>query len=349
MANNRMTYKKAGVNISEADKFVAMIRKRIAQAWPDMAEEIGSFAGSAKISSGVKMLSSSTDGVGTKLKIAALIDRYGGIGFDGVAMSAVDAYVAGSRPTYLLDYFAVGKLNADRHIEVVDSLIAACRFAGCKILGGETAEMPGYFKYDWMIDLVTFVIGFPDKGLKKYPIQVGQEVYGWPSNGPASNGYSLLRKVYKLNDSPSKVRRRLDRVYGALWGSTLADELLRRTPIWITSIDDTIKRGVKYSGHAHITGGGLVENPPRILPDGFKMVIDRSAWIRPAIFGLTERVGKVPVKDMDRTFNNGIIITSVVSEGAIVLKNFTPAVKIGYIDKQRPGENKVELINSYND
>src|SRR3990167_543594 len=177
-----MTYEQAGVDIKEADKFVAMIKGRVAKAWPKMAKEIGGFAGRAKIPRSirgyrVKDLYSSTDGVGTKLKIAALLGDFSGIGYDAVAMSAVDAYVAGSRPVYLLDYFATGKLIAEKHIAVIDSLIEACQ----------------------MIDLITFVIGFDDPILLLEPMRAGQKVYGWPSSGPASNGYSLLRKVFGLN------------------------------------------------------------------------------------------------------------------------------------------------------
>lgn len=342
-----MTYKKAGVNISEADKFVVMIRERVGKAWPQMGKEISGFAGMANIPLGATKLVSSTDGVGTKLKLAALLEQYRGVGYDGVAMSAVDSYVAGSRPMYLLDYFAAGKLNADKHIAVIDSLINACQNAGCKILGGETAEMPGYFKYDWMIDLITFVIGFPDPILTKVPLKVGQNVFGWPSDGPASNGFSLLRKIFGLNDSPSKVRRKLYRSYEGL-NNTLGGELLKPTRIWIKQIDEAIKVGVKFAGHSHITGGGLVENPPRILTDSFKMVIDRSSWMRPPIFGLAQRLGKVPIADMDRTFNNGIMVISVVDKESSLLKGMG-AREIGIIEKRKEGEKSVELINSYSD
>ena len=350
-----MTYKKAGVNISEADKFVAMIKARVVRAWPKMAKEIGGFAGRAKIPRSirgyrVKDLYSSTDGVGTKLKIAALLGDFSGIGYDAVAMSAVDAYVAGSRPVYLLDYFATGKLIAEKHIAVIDSLIEACQMIGCKILGGETAEMPDYFKYDWMIDLITFVIGFDDPILLLEPMRAGQKVYGWPSSGPASNGYSLLRKVFGLNDSPSKVRRKLDRDYLELYGeygTTLGEALLVPTDIWITAIDMAILEGTKFSGHAHITGGGLVENPPRILPSEFKMVIDRGAWKRPPIFGLTQRTGKVPIEDMDRTFNNGIMVISVVSDDGPLSRN-TRAIEIGVIENRKEREKPVMLTGKYN-
>ncbi len=349
MTEQGMTYKKAGVDISEADKFVAMIKQRIVKAWPQMGKEIGGFAGRAKIPKGETILGAATDGVGTKLKIAALLDEYSGIGYDAVAMSAVDAYVAGLRPAYLLDYFATGKLNAPKHIAVIDSLITACQLFGCKILGGETAEMPGYFKYDWMIDLITFVIGFPDGDLTLLPMKAGQKVYGWPSHGPGSNGFSLLRKVFSLNDSPSKVRRRLYRTYDELYGKTLGEALLEPTDIWIKAIDMAIFSGTNFSGHAHITGGGLVENPPRILPRNLQMVINRKAWKRSPIFGLTQRMGKVQLEDMDRTFTNGILLISVVSDDGRQLAEDTRAIEIGIIEKRKKGEKPVLLFGDYYD
>ncbi len=352
-----MTYKSAGVDISEADKFVAMIKSRIDAAWPEMAKEIGAFAGQANIpeiirGSKARSLYASTDGVGTKLKIAALLDEYSGVGHDAFAMSAVDAYVAGSRPMYLLDYFATGKLIADKHIAIMDSLIDACRLSDCKILGGETAELPGIFKYDWLIDLVTFVIGFPDPLLTLKPMEVGQKVYGWPSYGPASNGYSLLRKIFGLNDSPSKVRKKLNRNYPELYDrhiTTLGQALLTPTHVWIKAIDLAILEGTQFSGHAHITGGGLIENPPRILADDFKMVINCSSWKRPAIFGLAQRIGKVPIEDMDRTFNNGIMIVSVVSDDGRPIPPNSAAIEIGVIEKRKEGEKSVIMTGKYND
>jgi phosphoribosylformylglycinamidine cyclo-ligase len=355
MKKQVMTYKNAGVDINEADKFVAMIKSRIAATWPEMAKEIGEFAGQAKIptirGNMARSLYASTDGVGTKLKIAALLDEYSGIGQDAFAMSAVDSYVAGSRPMFLLDYFATGKLIADKHIAIMDSLIEACRSADCRIVGGETAELPGMFKYDWLIDLVTFVIGFPDPILEFKPKKVGQKVYGWPSYGPASNGYSLLRKIFGLNDSPSKVRKKLNRYYPELHGihETLGQALLAPTRVWITAIDMAIMVGTKFSGHAHITGGGLIENPPRILDEGLKMVIDRSSWKRPAIFGLAQRIGKVPIEDMDRTFNNGIMVVSVVSDEGRPISRSSSAIEIGVIEKRKEGEKPVILTGKYKD
>jgi len=353
MTAKGLTYEDAGVNISEADRFIAMIRERVGQAWPDSAKEINGFAGRGIIPPDKRYLSSSTDGVGTKLMLAALMEMYGGIGQDAVAMSAVDTYVNGEKPAYLLGYFATGKLNPEKHIKIIESVIQGCQLAGCKLIGGETAEMPNFFLYDWMVDLVTFVIGFPNPPDPRFPeawcpVETGQKVYGWPSNGPASNGFSLIRKVFGLNDSPSKVRRKLSRNYVDLGNRSLAEVLLAPTPIWIKEIEKARSSGVHFPGHAHITGGGLVENPPRILPKHLKMVIDKNSWQRPPIFRLIQEKGKVPKSDMDRTFNNGVMLISIACDGGRPLEDEN-AFEVGTIEKRRTKDLPVVFTGEYND
>jgi len=350
MEQKGLTYADAGVDISTADRFVAMIRERIGQAWPETAKEIFGFAGEATLPRMARVMAASTDGVGTKLKLAAVTEMFDGVGQDAVAMSAVDTFVSGKKPAYLLDYFSTGKLEPEKHIKIIESVIRGCQLAGCKLIGGETAEMPGFFRYDWMVDLATFVVGFSTMMPEGYSVKAGQKVFGWPSNGPASNGYSLIRKVFGLNDSPSKVRKKLQRVYADLGQRFLAEVLLNPTPIWIPEIEEEEERGVCFSAHAHITGGGLVENPPRALPKwpGLKMVIDRSSWQRPAIFRFIQEKGSVPVDDMDRTFNNGIMVISIVSDQGVLPENDN-AVEIGVIEKRRKGEPRVVLTGRYND
>ena len=353
MPEKALTYKDAGVDISKADMFVAMIRERVSQAWPEMAKEISGFAGQGAIPRNTSYLAASNDGVGTKLKIAAIMGILDSVGQDGVAMSAVDTYVNGQKPEFLLDYFATGKLEPEKHIKVIESVIRGCQLADCKLIGGETAEMPGFFRYDWMIDLVTTVIGFPNPPDPRFPmahcpILPGQKVFGWPSSGPASNGYSLIRKVFKLNDSPSKVWKRLNRIYLELGQLSLADVLLTPTPIWIKEIEKNRKDGVHFARHAHITGGGLIENPPRVLPKSLKMVIDKRAWKRPPIFRLIQDKGNVPIEDMDRTFNNGIMVISIVCDGGKALQNEN-ATEIGIIERRKGEEPQVVFINKYSD
>ena len=354
MSGKTLTYKDAGVDISAADMFVAMIRERVGKAWPGTAKEISGFAGQGYIPKNTLSLAASNDGVGTKLKIAAIMGMFDGVGQDAVAMSAVDTYVNGQKPAFLLDYFATGKFEPEKHIKVIESVIRGCLLAGCKLIGGETAEMPGFFRYDWMVDLVTSVIGFPIHPNSCLPgdwcpTEPTQRVYGWLSNGPASNGYSLIRKVFQLNGSPSKVWKRLNRIYPDLGQCSLADVLLAPTPIWIREIERAKQRGVTFSGHAHITGGGLVENPPRILPKSLKMVIDKTSWQRPPIFRLIQDKGKVPIEDMDRTFNNGIMVISIVCNCSKPLDNEN-AVEIVTIEKRRrERESQVVFTGEYND
>jgi phosphoribosylformylglycinamidine cyclo-ligase len=348
MAEEQMTYKQAGVDISEAEKFVGMVKDRVRLAWPEASNQIGGFSGKAAVPFRTSILAASTDGVGTKLKIASLVDMLDWVGHDGAAMSLVDTYVSGALPRYMLDYLAVGKLESEKHIKIIESLIGACKFCGCRLIGGETAEMPDFFKYDWMVDLATFVIGFPDRTSGFAPLEEGQAVYGWPSRGLASNGFSLVRKVFGLNDAPSKARKKLLKECRDLSYCSLAETLLVPTPIWISPAEDAVSNDTVFSGHAHITGGGLIDNPPRALSDEFMMTIDRGSWERPPIFRLIQEKGRVPDHDMDRTFNNGIIMISIVSEKGEPLNN-DYAVKIGEIRRRKKGEPQIMLTGKYAD
>jgi phosphoribosylformylglycinamidine cyclo-ligase len=344
-------YAKAGVDIGAGTQFIEMMKERFAKAWPGAERNIGGFAGTVPVPRGSQSMVASTDGVGTKLILAAAMDMFDGIGRDAVAMSAVDSYVAGTKPKYLLDYFATGCLDPEKHIRIIDSLIAGCYDAGCQIIGGETAEMPGFFKHNWFVDLVTFVVGFDDEPKtfdeepREYsPLKVGQKVYGWPSYGPASNGFSLLRKVHGLNTSPSKMRRKLES--RSLMGRPLAEALLAPTPIWIKELERQRANGVKFSGHVHVTGGGLIDNPPRILPSYLKMVIGRNFWNRPKIFYFTQELGNISQSDMDRTFNNGIMMISVVSDDGMPMVS-SKAIEIGVIEKRKGDEPQSELFDKY--
>ncbi len=339
-------YSKAGVNIDAGMLFVEMIKDRFAKAWPGTERNIGGFAGTVPVPKGVRSMVASTDGVGTKLILAAVMNMFDGVGRDAVAMSAVDSYVAGIKPSYLLDYFATGLLDPEKHIAIIDSLIAGCKDACCQIIGGESAEMPGFFKRDWYVDLVTFAVGFDENPIRYAPLKVGQKVYGLPSYGAASNGFSLLRKVHGLNTSPSKMRRKLESE--SLMGYPLAEALLKPTPIWIKALEEERAKGVKFSGHIHVTGGGLEDNPPRILPSGLKMVIDRSSWERPGIFYFTQEKGKISQRDMDRTFNNGLMMLSVVSDDGVPF-DCPHAFEIGVIEKRKGNEAQSELVGKYSD
>lgn len=349
------TYAQAGVDISAGNSFAQMVKTLIAQAWPEAAAEIGGFAGGGIIpQAGGKFPSrveTSTDGTGTKAILAALVEKFDGIGYDAVAMSAVDTYVAGAQPTYLLDNLDVAKLQPAKHIAIVASVIEACRLAGCKLVGGETAELPDLFKHSWMFNLNTSVVGFsyPTNGEPFGPtaVKAGDLIYGWPSYGLGSNGFSLARKVFRLKDRPSRARVRLERVWPEL-GETLAEALLRPTPIYISAIERQKSRGVKFLAHAHITGGGTVENIPRCLPAGCKVRLNRSQWQRPPIFSLIQRLGGVETSEMDRTFNQGLMMVSVVDSSGPSI-NDPHALLVGEVVAREADELQVELVGSYCD
>lgn len=263
-------------------------------------------------------------------------------------MSAVDTYVSGRRPRYLWDSLKVAKLIPDLHIQIIDSIIEGCRQAGCILVGGETAEMPDLYKYDWMADVDTFVIGFPDPELEFVPVRPGQEVWGWPSFGVCANGFSLVRKVFKLKEAPSMARRRLERKWSEFDGLTLAEELMRPTPIWIKTIEEERERGVKFARHAHITGGGMPGNIPRILPANCKVIIHRTNWIRPTVFPLIQLLGSVPDQEMDRTFNQGVIVVSIVEPDGETIRN-GHAFFMGEIEERQGDEPQVILSDTYSD
>jgi len=341
-----MTYKKAGVNIKEADRFTAMIREKISKAWPDAGKEIGGFAGGGPIPPWINWVDGSVDGVGTKLKIAALMRQLSTIGQDAVAMSAVDGFINNSDPEYLFDYLAVEKLDADYHIQIIDGLIAACKLAGCKLVGGETAEMPGFFKYPWLFDLTTMVISFKDTTNPYVAIEEGFDIYGWESHGAASNGYSLFRKVFNLDDYPSKARKRLEKRLPELGNKTLGECLLEPTPIWISAIKHAKQKGVRFGGHAHMTGGGI-ENIPRALTGNLKAVINRSNWARPAIFALTQKRGNISTDEMEHVSNNGIMVVSFVDPSGPAIDG--RAIRIGTVEKRKAGEKAVKMTGRYNE
>jgi phosphoribosylformylglycinamidine cyclo-ligase len=347
MARER-AYKNAGVDIDAQARFIKMLKERVEQAWPDSAEAIGSFAGGGQIPEQAKMYKGAADGTGTKIMLAAMLERFAGIGKDAVAMSAGDAYVSGAKPAAIYDILDVAHLQPDIHIRIIDSIIGACQLASCRLLGGETAELPGLFRYRWGVNLNTFVIAFDAHRAETEPINPGQCVYGWRSDGPASNGFSLIRKVFDLNGRPSRARTLLARYWPRL-GETLADSLLRPTPIWIPQIEiQRTSRAVVFCGHAHITGGGMIENIPRILPTNCKVVIDRGNWRRPPIFSLIQQRGNIPPEEMDRVFNQGIMIVSIVSDDG--LQPDTPnAVLLGQVEARQADEPQVRLIGQHCD
>ena len=294
------TYKKAGVDIDEAERFIKKIKPLLKKTErPEVLSQLGGFGGLFKPRLQhlkAPVLVSSTDGVGTKLLLAELLDRYDTVGIDLVAMCVDDVVVTGAEPLFFLDYIACGKLVTERLYSLVKGITKACREAGCALIGGETAEMPGMYAKD-KLDLAGFCVGIVsrEKIIDGSDCQPGDCVIGLASSGCHSNGYSLVRKVF----SPEQLR-----------GKT-GLELLRPTRIYARNILSLIKR-VSVKAMAHITGGGFYDNIPRSLPDGLSAKINKGTWPVLPVFRKIQRQGRIDDREMFRTFNMGVGMTLFV-------------------------------------
>jgi phosphoribosylformylglycinamidine cyclo-ligase len=273
--------------------------------------DIGSFAGLFSLNvQHIRnpVLVASTDGVGTKLKIAFMLDKHHTVGIDLVAMCINDIMVQGAAPLFMLDYIAMGKLDADKAVQIVKGIVAGCEEADCSLIGGETAEMPDFYS-DGEYDLAGFVVGLADNDqlLDGSEIAVGHQLIGIASSGLHSNGYSLVRKIF-FEQLRLSVHEHIEE-----FGRTLGEELLEPTRIYSRAIKNT-RRDFRIFGIAHITGGGLTDNLPRILPKQCKAVVNRSSWPIPPIFRYLQKAGELSLEEMMRTFNNGLGLVLVVSE-----------------------------------
>jgi phosphoribosylformylglycinamidine cyclo-ligase len=307
-----LTYRDAGVDIDEGDRLVELIKPHARPTLrPEVLAGIGGFGGLFALD--VKkyrepVLVSGTDGVGTKLKVAFAANRHDTIGIDLVAMCVNDVAVVGAEPLFFLDYFGTGKLSAEQGAEVVKGIAEGCRQAGCALIGGETAELPGFYA-PGEYDLAGFAVGCVERSriVDGKSVAPGDVVVGVASTGLHSNGYSLARKA--LMD-----RHPLDRRFDGLGGRTLAEALLEPTRIYAKDVLALLD-AVPVKAFSHITGGGLPGNVPRTLPDGTRAVLEEKRWPRPAIFDLVEREGGVPHDEMYRTFNMGLGLVAVVAPG----------------------------------
>jgi phosphoribosylformylglycinamidine cyclo-ligase len=319
-----LSYRDAGVDIDAGDELVRRIkplaeRTRIAE----QLGGIGGFAGLCGIPAGLKepVLVSGTDGVGTKLKVAFAAGKHDTIGIDLVAMCVNDVATCGARPLFFLDYFATGKLDVDTAEKVVAGIAEGCKQAGCALLGGETAELPGFYG-GGEYDLAGFTVGVVERSeiIDGSKVVAGDVVLGVASSGLHSNGYSLARKALL-----EKGALALDAVLPEL-GEPLADALLRPTRIYVRAILAAVKAGTIHS-LCHVTGGGLPENLPRVLPKNIALELDTTSWRRPAIFDLIQRTGEVVDSEMYRTFNMGLglVLTVPESDVAAVTKAFESA------------------------
>ncbi|HKQ85070.1 MAG TPA: phosphoribosylformylglycinamidine cyclo-ligase [Steroidobacteraceae bacterium] len=307
-SKDSLTYRDAGVDIDAGDALVERIKPHVQRSMrPEVMAGLGGFGALFELP--VErfkrpVLVSGTDGVGTKLKLAIETGRHDTIGIDLVAMCANDVIVQGAEPLYFLDYYATGKLRVDVAEAVIKGIVEGCVQAGAALIGGETAEMPGMYAAD-DYDLAGFCVGIVEKdaivdGSRTRP---GDAIIGLPSSGPHSNGYSLIRKVLSAAGATPTTK---------LGGQNLYDALLAPTRIYVKPLLALLKR-VPVHGFAHITGGGLVENIPRVIPHGLEVVLSTQTWQRPEVFDWLRRAGNIAEAEMHRTFNCGIGMTVCVA------------------------------------
>jgi len=307
-----LTYADAGVDIDKANKLVDSI-KQIARRTPQngVLGEIGGFGGLyvPNLSNYEQpVLVSSTDGVGTKLKIAFLMDRHDTIGIDLVAMCVNDIVVQGAKPLFFLDYLSTGKLDAAVIEQVIAGIGQGCQQAGCALIGGETAEMPGFYPTG-EYDMAGFVVGLVDnhKIVDGSDIRMGHKLIGLASSGLHANGYSLVRKICF-----DRLGLSIDSYVPEL-GKTLGEELLTPTRIYVEIVHQLIKL-TQVHGLSHITGGGLVDNIVRVLPEACAVRLQKHSWDVPPVFNYLQAAGQVDEFEMQRTFNNGVGMVAVVPE-----------------------------------
>lgn len=308
------SYKAAGVDVTAGYKGVQLMKKAVQSTYTNaVISDIGGFGGLyAPQIKGMEepILVSGTDGVGTKLKLAFLMDKHDTIGEDCVAMCANDVICTGASPMFFLDYMALGKNIPEKVATIVTGVAEGCKKANCSLVGGETAEMPGFYPED-EYDLAGFCVGVVDKKkiIDSKTIEVGDKVIGLASSGVHSNGFSLVRKVFDVNEENLKE-------YVEELGKTVGEALLEPTRIYVKPILKLIEE-VKVKGISHITGGGFYENLPRMLRDGVSLKIDKNSYEVPALFKLIASRGNIPERDMYNTFNMGIGMAVIVPENEV--------------------------------
>ena len=304
-----LSYRDAGVNIDAGNAFVEKIKASVASTnRPGVMGGFGGFGGCFELPENYKqpVLVSGTDGVGTKLKLAIDLNRHDTIGIDLVAMCVNDILVLGAEPLYFLDYYATGELNTEVAASVVEGIAEGCRQSNAALIGGETAEMPGmYGKGDY--DLAGFCVGVVEKQniIDGSKVKAGDVLIAIASSGPHSNGYSLVRKIIEVSQAD------INATFGES-GGTLGDALLAPTRIYVKTIHQLL---AKFDIHAmaHITGGGLLENIPRVLPENTQAVIDENSWQLPDVFQWLQENGNVELNEMYRTFNCGVGMVLIAS------------------------------------
>jgi len=307
--HNSLSYRDAGVDIDAGDRLVENIKPYAKRTMrPEVLSGIGGFGGLVEISKKFRepVLVSGTDGVGTKLKLAFELNRHDTVGIDLVGMSVNDILVQGAEPLFFLDYFACGKLDVEAATEVIKGIALGCEQSGCALIGGETAEMPGMYPVG-EYDLAGFAVGVVEKAdiITGSDIKPGDVVLGLASNGAHSNGYSLVRKIIERSKPDLNAQFDGDR--------TLADCIMAPTRIYVKPLLE-LMRALRVKGMAHITGGGLLENIPRVLPENVTAVLDGNSWHTPKLFDWLRDQGNVDQQEMYRTFNCGIGMIVVIDK-----------------------------------
>ena len=340
------SYKKAGVDVEAGYEAVKLMKKHVKRTFTDgVLTDLGGFGGLFEIAKedlNNPVLVAGTDGVGTKLKLAFLLDKHDTIGQDCVAMCVNDVVCQGAKPLFFLDYVAVGKNYPEKIEQIVKGVADGCVQSGCALIGGETAEMPGFYDID-EYDLAGFTVGIVDKDkiIDGSKVSTGDVLIGIASSGVHSNGYSLVRKVFNIDDGDNAQVK----AYNDKLGMSIAEALLVPTKLYVKPMLDVIKN-VEVKAISHITGGGFYENIPRMLPEGKKAVIKKGSWKILPIFEVIAETGDIPEKDMFGTYNMGIgMMFAVDAKDAdkameILKANGEDAYIVGTVED---GEHGVEI------
>lgn len=308
------SYAAAGVDVTAGYASNNLIKPMVESTYiPGVIGTLGGFGGCFQLPAGYTepVLVSGTDGVGTKLKLAYLMDRHDTVGVDCVAMCVNDIICGGAKPLFFLDYMAMGKNVPERTAEIVKGVVEGCKQAGCALIGGETAEMPGLYAED-EYDLAGYSTGIVEKSrmLDNSGMTEGDVLIGLAASGCHSNGFSLIRKVFNIDSDPDVLNRYTDRL-----GKPLGEVLITPTRIYVKSVLRLLDEGLSIHGISHITGGGFYENIPRMLKDGIHADIEKAAAPVPAVFDVISKAGNIPERDMYNTFNMGVGLVVAVAKG----------------------------------